>query len=416
MIERVAYLALHTSPLLQPGVGTAGGMNVYVNELACTMAGRGIESVVFTRRTDPDQPASIDVRDGYRVVYVDAGPPKSLPISELMAHVPEFGEGVVAETRNSGFDLVHSHYWLSGWAGVLVKEAHGLPLANSFHTLGRVKDVTRRGDEAPTSPARLRAEDAVIAGSDCVIASTPYEFDDLIEHYAASPERLCISQPGIDHSLFTPGDRSEARARIGIGDEPLLLCVGRIQPLKGFDVAIDILSLLPETLAAGSGPPMLMIVGGPSGPNGPAEVEHLRSRAIAAGVAERVRFVPAQPHGSLVDYYRAADVLVMPSHSESFGLVAAEAQASGLPVVAARVGGLPYVVGASTSGLLVDDHDPRSFAAAASAILDHPDFRSKLSSGAVEFAARFSWTGTADRLLDLYDGIVASRVKTRNLL
>jgi D-inositol-3-phosphate glycosyltransferase len=408
VIERVAYLALHTSPLLQPGVGNAGGMNVYVDELACTMAGRGIEADVFTRRTDPDQPDVIEVRDGYRVIHLDAGPPRPLPISELMTHVAEFGEGVVANTRNSEFDVVHSHYWLSGWAGVLVKEAHGLPLANSFHTLGRVKDVARRRDEAPSSIARLRAEDGVIAGSDCVIASTPYEFDDLIEHYAASPERLCISQPGIDHSLFTPGDRSEARERIGVGDEPLLLCVGRIQAHKGFDVAIDMLSLLPETLAVGSGAPTLMIVGGPSGPNGEKEVEGLRSRAVVMGVADRVRFVSPQPHGSIVDYYRAADVLVMPSRSESFGLVAAEAQASGLPVVAARVGGLPYVVDASTSGLLVNDHDPHSFAAAATAILDHPMFRSNLSAGAVEFAARFSWDGTADRLLDLYDGIVRS--------
>lgn len=414
MIERVAYLALHTSPLLQPGVGDAGGMNVYVNELACTMAGRGIEAVVFTRRTDPDQPAVIEVRDGYRVVHVDAGPPGPLPISDLMTHVAEFGEGVVAATRNAGFDLVHSHYWLSGWAGVLVKEAHGLPLANSFHTLGRVKDVARRRDEAPSSVARLRAEDGVIAGSDCVIASTPYEFDDLIEHYAASPERLCVSQPGIDHTLFTPGDRGEARVRIGVGDEPLILCVGRIQAHKGFDVAIDMVSLLPETLAAGSGAPLLMIVGGPSGPDGQAEIERLRTRAAVLGITERVRFIPPQPHGSLVDYYRAADLLVMPSHSESFGLVAAEAQASGLPVVAARVGGLPYVISASTSGLLVDDHDPRSFAAAATAILDHPAFRSNLSSGAIEFAARFSWDGTADRLLDLYDGIVTHPAGARN--
>jgi len=414
VIERVAYLALHTSPLLQPGVGDAGGMNVYVNELACTMAGRGIEAVVFTRRTDPDQPAVIEVRDGYRVVHVDAGPPGPLPISDLMTHVAEFGEGVVAATRNAGFDLVHSHYWLSGWAGVLVKEAHGLPLANSFHTLGRVKDVARRRDEAPSSIARLRAEDGVIAGSDCVIASTPYEFDDLIEHYAASPERLCVSQPGIDHSLFTPGDRGEARLRIGVGDEPLILCVGRVQAHKGFDVAIDMVSLLPETLAAGSGAPLLMIVGGPSGPDGQAEIERLRTRAAVLGITERVRFIPPQPHGSLVDYYRAADLLVMPSHSESFGLVAAEAQASGLPVVAARVGGLPYVISASTSGLLVDDHDPRSFAAAATAILDHPAFRSTLSSGAIEFAARFSWDGTADRLLDLYDGIVTHPAGARN--
>ncbi len=408
MIQRVAYLALHTSPLLQPGIGNAGGMNVYVHELACTMAGRGVEAVVFTRRTDRNQPASIDVRDGYRVVHVDAGPAGPLPVSQLMSHVAEFGEGVVADTTSAGFDLVHSHYWLSGWAGVLVKEAYGLPLANSFHTLGRVKDVARRSDEAPSSTARLRAEDGVIAASDCVIASTPYEFDDLIEHYAASPERLCISQPGIDHALFTPGDRNEARVRIGIGDEPLILCVGRIQAHKGFDVAVDMLSHLPKTLAAGSGPPLLMIVGGPSGPDGRREVERLRARAGAIGMSEQVRFVPPQPHDTLVDYYRAADLIAMPSHSESFGLVAAEAQASGLPVVAARVGGLPYVVGASTSGLLVDGHDPRSFAAAATAILDHPDFRATLARGAVEFATRFSWDATADRLLDLYGGIARS--------
>jgi D-inositol-3-phosphate glycosyltransferase len=173
-------------------------------------------------------------------------------------------------------------------------------------------------------------------------------------------------------------------------------------------VAIDTLSLLPETLSVGSGPPLLMIVGGPSGPDGQMELEHLRTRAVAMGVAERVLFVPPQPHEALVDYYRAADLLIMPSYSESFGLVAAEAQASGLPVVAARVGGLPYVVGASTSGLLVDGHNPQSYAAAATAILDHPDFRSSLSNGAIEFAARFSWDGTADRLVDLYDGIAKS--------
>jgi D-inositol-3-phosphate glycosyltransferase len=407
MIERVAYLAVHTSPLLQPGVGDAGGMNVYVNELACTMANRGINSVVFTRRTHPDQPRSVEVRDGYRVVHVDAGPPRPLPIADLVAHVAEFGEGVVAATRAGGFDVVHSHYWLSGWAGVLVREAHGLPLANSFHTLGRVKDAGRRRDESGSSSTRLRAEDGVIALADCVIASTPYEFDDLIDHYQASPERLCVSEPGIDHTLFTPGSRDEARRVIGVGDEPLALCVGRIQAHKGLDVAIDMLSHLPNEVAAGSGPTALVIVGGPSGTDGSSEIERLRRQARSRGVADRVTFVPPQPHDRLVHYYRAADLLVMPSRSESFGLVAAEAQASGLPVVASRVGGLPYVIGSSVSGLLVNDHNPRSFAAASTAILDHPDFRDNLSKGAIEFAKRFSWSATANRLIDLYDGIAS---------
>ena len=405
MIERVAYLAMHTSPLLQPGVGDAGGMNVYVNELACTMADRGIDAVVFTRRTHPDQPASLQVREGYRVVHVDAGPPRPLPIANLGPHVAEFGEGVVAATSGGGFDIVHSHYWLSGWAGVLVKEAHGLPLANSFHTLGRVKDATRRRDESPSSSTRLRAEEGVIALSDCVIASTPYEFDELIDHYRASPERLCVSEPGIDHTLFSPGDRSEARREIGVGDEPLVLSVGRIQAHKGLDVAVSMLPHLPNEVAVGSGPATLMIVGGPSGADGSDEVDRLQHQARSLGVADRVTFVDPQPHGRLVHYYRAADLLVMPSRSESFGLVAAEAQASGLPVVASRVGGLPYVIRSSVSGLLINDHNPRSYAAATTAILDHLDFRSNLSRGAVEYAERFSWTATANRLIDLYGGI-----------
>lgn len=407
MIERVAYLAMHTSPLLAPGVGTAGGMNVYVNELACTMAGRGIEAVVFTRRTHPDQPASVEVRDGYRVVHVDAGPAAPLPAEDLIPHVAQFGEGVIAGTAGGRFDVVHSHYWLSGWAGVLVKEAHGIPLANSFHTLGRVKDAARRSDETPSSVARLKAEEGVIARSDCVVASTPYEFDELIDHYQASPERLCVSQPGIDHALFSPGRRDDARRRIGVGDEPLILFVGRIQALKGIDIAIDMLDRMPSTVAVGIGPPVLMIVGGPSGAGGPHEVERLRAQAQTCGLADRVRFVPPQPHDELVHYYRAADVLVMPSRSESFGLVAAEAQACGLPVVASRVGGLPYVIDSSVSGLLVSDWDPGSFAASTLAILDHSGFRRQLSRGAVEFARRFSWPATANRLTDLYAGIAA---------
>jgi D-inositol-3-phosphate glycosyltransferase len=380
-------------------------MNVYVNELACTMADREIDAVVFTRRTHPDQPSSVEVRDGYRVVHVDAGPAQPLPVGDLVPHVAEFGEGVVAATAGGDFDIVHSHYWLSGWAGVLVKEAHGLPLANSFHTLGRVKDAARRRDESPSSSARLRAEEGVIALSDCVVASTPYEFDDLIDHYRASPERLCVSEPGIDHSLFTPGSREEARSLIGVGDEPLVLGVGRIQAHKGLDVAVDMLPYLPDNVAVGSGPTRLMIVGGPSGADGAGEIDRLQQQALSIGVEDRLTFVPPQPHDRLVHYYRAADLLVMPSRSESFGLVAAEAQASGLPVVASRVGGLPYVIDSSVSGLLINDHNPRSFAAAATAILDHPDFRSNLSRGAVEYAKRFSWTATANRLIDLYDGI-----------
>jgi D-inositol-3-phosphate glycosyltransferase len=409
VIRSVAYLALHTSPLLQPGTGHAGGMNVYIDELACTMADRGIEVVVFTRRTDPDQPDEIVVRDTYRVVHVDAGPPTPAPVEDLPSHVVGFGEAVVTWTRARGhrFDLVHSHYWLSGWAGVLVKEGLGIPLANSFHTLGRIKDRSRRIDENPSSSLRLGTEEQVIALSDCIIAATPYEFDDLLEHYAASPERLCVTPPGIDHELFSPGDRIAARRASGLGSGPIVLFVGRIQAHKGTDLAIRSLARIPETVAAGPGPPQLVIVGGPSGRAGDAELSDLHRLAADLGVAERVRFVAPQPHNQLACFYRAADVLVMPSRSESFGLVAVEAQACGLPVVASRVGGLRYVVAESESGVLVDDLDPRSFATALTAVLDHPAFADRLSTGAIEFAQKFSWDVTADRFLELYEGITA---------
>ena len=396
----IAYLALHTSPLSQPGVGDAGGMNVYVDELATTMAARGIGAVVFTRRSNAALPDVIERVPGYRVVHIDVGPLYPTSIGELTSYVSMFADGVVDWTMRSGesFDVVHSHYWLSGWAGVLVKEALGLPLANSFHTLGRIKDSASGPAERPSTPMRLRTEEEVIALADCVVAATPYEFDDLLEHYGASPERLCVSAPGVDHRLFSPGDQLEARQRLGLDDHPVVLFVGRIQAHKGIDTAIRMLNHLPA-------PTRLIVVGGPSGPDGADELEHLRKLTARLGLVDRVEFVSPRPHDRLADFYRAADVLVMPSRSESFGLAAVEAQACGLPVVAARVGGLGYTVAESESGLLVDGHDPAPFAAAVGAVLDHPGFRAQLSSGAVRFASRFSWDAASERLLGLYRDI-----------
>lgn len=400
MIERVGYLAMHTSPLLQPGSGDAGGMNVYLDELSRTMSGRGIDVTVFTRHIDPDLPVVVDVDDGYRVVHIEAGPMASLPVAELPRHVPAFAEAVIASSNAdaASFDLVHSHYWLSGWAGVLVKEALGIPLANSFHTLGRVKDVSRRADEHRSSRMRVLTEDEVIAHSNCVIASTPYEFEDLLIHYDASPERLCVSPAGIDHDLFKPGDRAEARRKLELSAGPVVLFAGRIQGHKGIDTAIEAVSQLGSEVA-------LIIVGGPSGADGDDELSRLEKRTADLGLTDRISFVPPQPHDQLADFYRAADVLVMPSRSESFGLVAAEAQACGLPVVGARVGGLAYVVDEGTSGILVDSHDPRDYATAIRAVLGDPGFRERLSEGAIASAERFSWPATADRLLELYAGI-----------
>ena len=407
MIRSVAYLSLHTCPLVLPGTGNAGGMNVYIHELAQTMAGRGVDVTVFTRRIDTTTPETSEFRPGYRVVHVDAGSPEAIPIRDLPALVPQFAEAVIAWSRGAGasFDVVHSHYWLSGWAGVLVKEAIGTPMANSFHTLGRVKDLNRRSDEPASSPTRTLTEEEVIARSDCVVAATPHEFDDLLNHYGARPERLCTSPPGIDHILFNPGDKADARHLLGLGTEPVVLFVGRIQPLKGLDIAVRAFAKLPERVAAGDGPPLLLVVGGPSGPDGEAELAAAKQTAAELGIDGRVHFTAQQPHTHLTEYYRAADVLVMPSRSESFGLVAAEAQACGLPVVAADVGGLSYVVADGASGVLVAGDDPADYAAAMVEVLDDPDRARLLGAGGVRHAERFSWSATADRLLELYVGM-----------
>ncbi len=399
MIERVAYLSMHTSPMLQPGVGDAGGLNVYVDELARTMARRSVDVSVYTRRTDPAQPDQVQVADRYRVHHIAAGPPQPVPTADLPKWIGVFAEGVIRDLRSSApVDVVHSHYWVSGWAGVLVKEALQIPLANSFHTLGRIKDISRRSDEPLSSPMRRMTEEEVIARSDCVIASTPYEFDDLLDHYAASPERLCSSPPGIDHSIFNRGDREEARRSLGLPPGPIVLFAGRIQALKGLDVAIGALARMEQ-------PAQLVIVGGPSGPAGKAEVEHLLALADGLGVASRVHLIAPQPHAQLALFYQAADALVMPSRSESFGLVAAEAQACGLPVVASRIGGIPYVVEDGKSGILVDVGDEPGFAAALDQVIGNPDLRAAMAEAAEIKSGEFNWKATADRLLELYHGI-----------
>jgi D-inositol-3-phosphate glycosyltransferase len=408
VIERVAYLSIHTSPLAVPGSGDAGGMNVYIDELARTMAGRGVAVDVFTRRTDPAVPGVLEVLPGYRVVHVAAGPVGPLPLGSLDGHVGEFAEGVVrfAATGDGSYDVVHSHYWLSGWAGALVGEVMQIPLAISFHTLGRVKDASRRAGEPREPLLRIAAETEVINRAGCVVASTPAEAAELIEHYAADPERLCVSPPGVDHGRFHPGSRKDARAALGLVEGPLVLFVGRIQPLKGLDVAVEALRLLDVPDAR------LLVVGGPSGPRGAAEIERLHDAVVSAGLTDRVEFRPPVPHADTPMLYRAADLLVVPSRSESFGLVAAEAQACGLPVVAARVGGLEYAVADGESGFLVSGWDPAAYVEVFRRVLTDADLAARLRSGAIEFSERFSWPATADRLLELYAGITRDRERT----
>jgi len=394
VIRRVAFVSVHSSPLATPGIGDAGGMNVYVDSLARTLAARDIVVDVFTRRVDPLAPDETEVEPGYAVIQIDASG------ADRADMIGSFSEGVAKwVTRNHvRYDVIHSHYWLSGWAGMLLSDLLEVPLAISFHTLGRVKESARTPGEPRESLVRIAAETEVVARAGCVVASTQADATELLEHYQAAPERLCVSPPGVDHAVFSPGDRAEARRRLGLADGPLVAVVGRIQPLKGVSVAISAISLLPQAV--------LLIVGGPSGSEGTAELARLRGLAddVATG---RVQFHPAIPHGRVVDVYRAADVVAVPSRSESFGLVAAEAQAVGTPVVAARVGGLSYTVVDGISGALVSGDDPAHWAAAFAAILDDPVAAARLSAGALDHARTFSWEATADRLLELYGGMVA---------
>lgn len=401
MIERVGYLSMHTSPLVQPGVGDAGGMNVYIDELASTMTTRGIQVDVYTRRDSNGLPDVVEAGGGYRVHHLDAGPHHTVPIRSLARYVSDFASQV--EERFDGIppQIIHSHYWLSGWAALVIKRRTEIPIANSFHTLGRVKDLTRRADEPPEPLLRIAAEHEVIEEADCVVASTPLEAEDLMVHYRADPTRLCMSPPGVDHRLFSPGDQVVARADLGLDDRPTVLFVGRVQPLKGIDVALAAVSILKEHLPE----VQLLVVGGPSGASGHSEMARLHGMASAMGNA--VRFVEPVPHADLVSFYRAADVLILPSRSESFGLVAAEAQACGLPVVAARTGGLAHVVADGESGILVDSWDPHPYADALWRVITDAELASRLRAGALEWSERFSWDATASRFIELYVGALS---------
>lgn len=389
MVRRVALVSIHTSPLSPPGAGDAGGMNVYIDALAHTLCRRGVLVDVFTRG---DEAASVTVAPGYRVVDVPAGGDDSADL------VAMFAEGVAkwAAHERVSYDVVHSHYWLSGWAGLLLQEALGVPLAISFHTLGRVKEAGKVLGEPRESLTRIAAELEVIDRAECLVASTPADAADLIEHYQAPPERICVAPPGVDHDVFAPGDRAEARHRLGLGDGPLVAFVGRIQALKGADVAVRAVAGIPDC--------RLLVVGGPSGPEGESVLAGLTelSDRIAPG---RVEFRGPVDHDAVVDVYRSADAVVVPSRAESFGLVALEAMATGIPVVAARVGGLPYLISDGSSGILVPGHAPEAYGAALQSILDDPEVAGRLSAGARSRAAEFSWDTTVERLMELYRGM-----------
>ncbi|GAA1994859.1 D-inositol-3-phosphate glycosyltransferase [Isoptericola halotolerans] len=411
---RVAMLSVHTSPLDQPGAGDAGGMNVYVLELSRALARRGAEVEIYTRATTSAQPRVVDAEPGIRVVHVAAGPYEGLDKNDLPGQLCAFTAGVLrAEAhRPAGwYDVVHAHYWLSGQVGWLAGERWDVPLVHTMHTMARVKNAALAPGDSPEPQGRVIGEEQVVEASDALVASTREEADDLVRYYGADPDRVHVVAPGVDLQQFSPGPgdpataRRAARERLGLPtDGPIVLFAGRVQLLKGPDVLVRALGVMADHAdPAGRGTeglPRLVVLGGPSGR--PTAVRELEALAHQTGVADRVDVRPPVPRAELADWYRAADVVAVPSHNESFGLVAAEAQACGTPVVAAAVGGLRTVVVDDVSGVLVDDHSPWTWARELTGLLDDGERMARLAAGARRASERFSWDRAAAAMLDVY--------------
>ncbi len=416
-MRRLAVLSLHTSPLAQPGTGDGGGMNVYVRELSSALARAGVICDVYTRAWSDDLAPTLDIEPGFRVHHVAAGPPAPLAKEALLGVVDEFTDGVLKSMTAAGtlagddglpFDAVHANYWLSGIAGHAIKHQLNLPLVSTFHTLDRVKaEASPEEVEAHSSHLRAEAEAAIIRCSDTVLASCSVEAAQISDLYGADPSRIRIVAPGVDHAFFGPGDRAQARRALELpADGPLLLFVGRIQPLKGVAVAVATLA----SVVRDEPDARLVVVGGPSGPHGDEEVERITGLVDSLGLADKVLFVPPRPHELLSTYYRAADVCLVPSRSESFGLVALESAACGTPVVASDVGGLRSLVDHGRTGYLVEEADPEAYAAWVRQILAEPLLAERLSTGSVMRARRYTWNRAAHLLVDIYSDLTAGRL------
>jgi len=409
---RLAILSMHTSPLAQPGTGDGGGMNVYVRELATALARSGVECEVFTRSEDASVPPVVAFEPGFRVHHVQAGPVAPVAKERLPDLVAEWTEGVgrrLDQLDSAGRPVaaIHANYWLSGVAGHRLKHQLEVPLLVTFHTLDRVK-----ADAAPSSEPALRAhaEAEIVGCADAVLASCSVEANQLIDLYGADPDRIALVAPGVEHAFFAPGDRVQARRAVGLPEGgPLVLFVGRIQPLKGPSVAVEALAAV-RGAGGRATDATLVIIGGPSGPDGPSELAAVRRAIDAHDLTGAVRLLPPQPHEMLSTYFRAADACVVPSHSESFGLVALEAAACGVPVVAAAVGGLTTIVQDGETGFLVDGRDPADFAKPLAAIFDDPDLATRLGRRAAARSHAYTWRRAGAALWSRVEELTAAEL------
>ncbi|WP_055696139.1 D-inositol-3-phosphate glycosyltransferase [Streptomyces prasinopilosus] len=417
--RRVAMLSVHTSPLHQPGTGDAGGMNVYIVELAQRLAAINIEVEIFTRATAAALPPTVDLAPGVLVRHVDAGPYEGLAKEELPAQLCAFTHGVMqawAGHRPGYYDLVHSHYWLSGHVGWLAAQRWGVPLVHAMHTMAKVKNASLAAGDTPEPAARVIGETQIVAAADRLIANTAEEADELVRHYQAERDKVAVVHPGVNLSRFRPfpegsrpfrpGDaptaRAAARARLGLPQDALIpLFAGRIQPLKAPDVLLRAVAVLLDERPELRSRICVPVVGGPSG-SGLAKPEGLQKLAARLGITDVVRFCPPVGQEQLADWFRAASVLVMPSYSESFGLVAIEAQAAGTPVLAASVGGLPVAVRDGETGFLVQGHDPRAYARVLRDFADAPHLADRMGEAAALHARGFGWDRAAAATADVY--------------
>jgi len=407
MSGRIAVLMVHTSPLEQPGIGDAGGMNIYVVESGQRMAAMGVTVDIFTRRTHADELEIVEISPGVRVRYFDCGH-GTLTKEQLPAHIAGLSIEFLRIVKDENYDVIHSHYWISGKVAMPAAKQLGIPLVHTMHTMARVKNLNLAEGETPEPMIRVQGETQVVAAAQALVANTDAEAASLVSLYDACPDTVHVVAPGVDLYTFTPGQgRSAARSIVNLPHDSLVVTfVGRIQPHKGPEVLIRATSELVKHSPLLRKKLVVNIMGGASGAN-TEEVDRLKELATWLAIDDVVRFSPPVPRTDLAQWYRAADLVVVPSYSESFGLVALESQACGTPVVATAVGGLRTAVADGISGVLVDGHDPKAWSSVIARLLQEPQRRVLLSMGAIEHASHFGWDATARGTLDIYDQVLS---------
>jgi D-inositol-3-phosphate glycosyltransferase len=397
---RVAMLSMHTCPLAALGGKETGGMNVYVRELSRELGRMGVEVDVFTRSQNASIPRVVELGEAARVIHLPAGPQAPMPRERVYGHLEEFEQGVDAWRIAGGvdYDLLHGHYWLSGVVGLDLRARWGVPLFAMFHTLGRLKNDVARTPAEREPALRLAEEARLVAEADRIVAATAVERQRLIEDYRADAARIAVVPCGVDTDLFRPDTAQQARAALGLGPGPVALYVGRLAPIKGLDTLLDALARVRE-----HGRPLrLLVIGGDTDEPLDGHEGQLRRRVQRLGLGQAVRFLGAQTQDTLRAYYVAADVTVLPSYYESFGMVALEAMACGSPVIASRVGGLTSTVRDGVTGFLVPEGDAPALAARLDAVLADPDLRWRLGREGVRWAARHRWPCVAEAICREY--------------